>query len=309
VLATCFDQAPFVVECLESIRGQTYPEIELVVVDDCSTDGSVEVIREWLARTDTPCTLVVHEWNQGVCRARNEALAHAHGAYVAGIDMDNVFLPDTLTALVERLVKSPPNVGVVYGDAQRMDEHGAPLGQTFLEHLGRDHCPEGDVYAALLEANFVPDGASLVRRACFEAVGPYDESLVYEDWDMWLRIARQYEFAFAPRICARYRVHERSLSHTLTKRDGGALWWESDLRVFLKHVGSSPARDAVLWDRIARAAYRLNLPERLEYARANLRARPTPRAVVLYALCRASVPYRWVAPVTRTLRRGLGRVR
>jgi glycosyltransferase involved in cell wall biosynthesis len=309
VLATCFDQAPFVVECLESIKGQTYPEIELVVVDDCSMDRSVEVIREWLARTDTPCTLVVHERNHGVCRARNEALAHAHGAYVAGIDMDNAFLPDTLTALVERLETSPPNVGVVYGDADRMDEHGAQLGETFLEHLGRDRRPDGDVYEALLEANFVPDGAALVRRDCFEAVGPYDESLVYEDWDMWLRIARHYEFAVAPRICARYRVHERSLSHTLAKRDGGALWWESDLRMFLKHVGSSPARDAVLWDRIARAAYRLNLPEQLEYARANLRARATPRAVALYALCRASVPYRWVAPVTRTVRRALGRVR
>ena len=77
VIATCFNHERFVVECLESIRAQTYPNIQLIIADDCSTDGSVPLIRDWLTQTGTVCTLILHQQNQGVCRTRNETLTHA----------------------------------------------------------------------------------------------------------------------------------------------------------------------------------------------------------------------------------------
>jgi hypothetical protein len=104
-------------------------------------------------------------------------------------------------------------VGVVYCDAARMDGDGKPLPRTFIEHVGTvGDPPEGDLYETLLARNFLPAGSTLVRRECYEAVGPFDESLAYEDWDMWLRIARRYRFAFSPRIGVRYRVHPSSLT-------------------------------------------------------------------------------------------------
>jgi glycosyltransferase involved in cell wall biosynthesis len=303
VIATCFNHERFVVECLESIRGQTYPNIQLIIADDCSTDDSVALIRQWLGKTGTDCTLVLHDENQGVCRTLNDALAHAQGKYLSGLSTDDVWLPHKLTVQVEQMERLPPAVGVAYGDAARIDEKGRLLPNTFIEQIGtvKDR-PEGDLYEALLTQNFIPAMTTLVRRECYETVGPYDEALSYEDWDMWLRLARHYEFAFTPGIHVRYRVHGVSVSHTLTTSLGGSMWWEADIAIFLKHLGHSPQWDAVLWDRIARAAYRLDRPERLEYARANLRARRDLGAVVLYALCRAGVPYRRVAPVRRVTR-------
>jgi glycosyltransferase involved in cell wall biosynthesis len=300
VIATCFNHERFVVECLESIRAQSYPSIQLIIADDCSTDGSVPLISQWLRETGTDCTLIVHEENQGVCRTRNEALSHARGRYVSSISTDDSWLPEKLADQVEQMEKLPNSVGVVYGDAQRIDAEGRPLPKSFLEEIGTvRRPPQGDLYETLLERNFIPAGTTLVRRECYQTVGTYDESLAYEDWDMWLRIARRYEFAFSPRISTRYRVHAESLSHMLTNNFAGALWWEADMNIWLKHLGFSRVWDAVLWDRIARAAYRLDHSQRLEYARANLRAGRDMRALVLYALCRAGIPYRRIAPVKR----------
>jgi glycosyltransferase involved in cell wall biosynthesis len=304
VIATCFNHERFVVECLESIGAQTYPNIQLIIADDCSTDGSVPLIRDWLTQTGTVCTLILHQQNQGVCRTRNETLTHARGKYVSSLSTDDVWLPHKLAVQVEQMEKLPLGVGVAYCDAARMDAESRALPKTFIAELGIvERMPEGDVYEALLARNFIPAGATLVRRECYEEVGPWDESLIYEDWDMWLRIARRYEFAFTDRIGTRYRVHEDSLSQLLHNRLGGSLWWESNMAIFLKHLGYSPAWDAVLWDRIARAAYRLDHAKQLPYAGANLRASRSPRALALYVLCRAGIPYRRVAPLKRAATR------
>ena len=293
VIATSFNHERYVIECLESIRAQTYPNVQLIVADDASTDRSVELIRDWARDTGTICTFLFHEENQGVCRTRNEALSLAEGAYVSGISTDDVWLPDKLAAQVTQLEALPATVGVSYGDAERMDADGNPLPGMFIEHTGVVRAPpEGNIYEILLDENFIPAMSTLVRRECLEAVGPYDETLVYEDKDMWLRIARRYEFVFSPHVGARYRVHPVSLSHMMSGARKGAAWWEADIAIYLKHIGYSPAWDAILWDRIARAAYRLDRPEQLEYARANLRAGQSLRALVLYWLCRLGVPYR-----------------
>jgi glycosyltransferase involved in cell wall biosynthesis len=301
VIATCFNHERYVIECLESIRAQTYPNVQLIVADDASTDRSVELIREWARGTGTTCTFVFHEENQGVCRTRNDTLALAEGAYVSGISTDDVWRPDKLAAQVAQMEALPATVGVAYGDAERMDADGKPLPGMFIEQTGVVRTPpEGNIYEILLEQNFIPAMSTLVRRECFETVGPYDESLVYEDKDMWLRIARRYEFVFTPRVAVRYRVHPASLSHTMSGGRNGAAWWEADIAIYLKHIGYSRAWDAVLWDRIARAAYRLDRPEQLEYARANLRAGRSARALVLYVLCRVGVPYRRLGRLKRS---------
>jgi glycosyltransferase involved in cell wall biosynthesis len=302
VIATCFNHERYLVECLDSIRAQTYPRTELIIVDDCSADGSVALIQEWLRTTGTECSLIVHEENQGVCRTRNHALAQARGKYVSSISTDDVWLPDKIAVQVAQMEKLPSSVGVLYGDAYLIDEAGNPLPKTFFESSRHtrtfEQPPEGDVFAQLLEVIFVPVMTTLVRRDCYETVGPYDESLAYEDRDMLLRLARRYDFAYTPHVGARYRIHSSSLSQTIGDRAG-----ESDLRTYRKHVGHRPALDPVLWDLIARLAYRLDRPEQLEYARANLRTAPSLKALLLYVLCRTGIPYRRVAPLKRTLSR------
>ena len=300
VTATCFNHERYVLECLESIRAQTYPNVQLVIADDCSTDGSVALIRAWVEETGSDCTLVLHERNQGVCRTKNDVLGHARGKYVSSISTDDTWYPDKIATQVEQMEKLPDSVAVCYGDAALMDATGAPLDTTYFESSREtrtfERPPEGRIFEHLLEVNFIPAMATLIRRECLADVGGYDESLTYEDWDMWLRLARRYEFAFTASVGARYRLHPSSLWQTIGDR---AL--ESDIRIFSKHVGYSSAWDPVLRDRIARAAYRLGRPERLAYARANLRAGWSLHAAFLYGLCLARVPYAWTVRVRRAL--------
>ena len=108
VIATCFNHERYVLESLESIRAQTYPNVQLIVADDASTDGSVELIRNWARETATACTFVFHEENQGVCRTRNDALAHARGAYVSSLSTDDVWLPEKLARQIAVHQQSVP---------------------------------------------------------------------------------------------------------------------------------------------------------------------------------------------------------
>ena len=295
VIATCFNHERFVIECLESIRAQTYANVQLIIADDCSTDGSVPLIEDWVRRTGTDCQLVFHGENQGICRTRNETISLARGRYVSSLSTDDAWFPEKLAVQVEQL-EGLPSVGVLYGDAYLMDVDGRPLSTTFFERArpqwSSRRPPEGDIFAELLEGNFIPAMTTMVRRECYEHVGPYDESLAYEDWDIWLRLARRTEFAYTPYVGARYRIHHTSLWHTL-----GARVWESDIRILRKHLGYSPETDAVLWSRLARASYRLDQPEQLEYARSSLRSVRNLKTLGLYALCRTGIPYRRVAPL------------
>ena len=299
VAVTCFNHERFVVECLESVRAQTYPNVQLIIADDCSTDSSVQIIRDWVHESGVECTLVLHDTNQGICKTRNEVLTHVRGTYLSTIAADDAWLPDKLALEVERLEELPPSVGVLYADARLIDEEGRPFSEeTFIENLRRfSTVPEGDVFETLLDANFVPAMTTMVRARCYEVVGRYDETLAYEDWDMWLRIAREFEFAYLPRVVALYRKHSRSLSNTL-----GSRFWETDMRIFLKHVGHSDEWDAILWDRIAHIAYRLDDPQAREYVRAYRRAAGW-RALPLWSLSALGVPYRRVAPFKRVARR------
>lgn len=304
VNVTCFNHERFVVECLESVRAQTYPNVQLVVIDDCSTDGSVALIREWLEQTGTRCTLVLHEENQGICRTRNDILSRARGKYVTGLATDDTWFPDKIAVQVEQFERLPPSVALLYSDAYLMDEQGRPLPMTFFDrsrsYRSFDRQPEGDVFLQLLETNFIPAMSTMVRRECYEAVGPYDESLAYEDWDMWLRMARRYHFAFSPHIGARYRVHPAGLSNTL-----GARAWETDIAIFRKQLGHSKRADAIIWERLALTSFRLGTPERLAWASRSLRESRNPRSLFLYLLCLSRLPYRYAVLAKHALA-GLG---
>ena len=214
----CYNHARFVVEALESVRQQTYPNIQLIVWDDCSKDNSVEVIEYWIAKHQVDCTFLKHKINLGICRSLNEALALSHGKYVSGVAADDVWLPTKTATQVGMLERLPEDVGVVYSDAYQIDEGGKLLPEMFIEaHRLLPTMPEGWIFDTLIQGNFIPAMTSLTRRRCLEVVGNYDENLVFEDWDMWLRISRQYRFAFDRIPSAKYRIVATSMVRTMSE--------------------------------------------------------------------------------------------
>ncbi|MHB1083815.1 MAG: glycosyltransferase family 2 protein [Thiobacillus sp.] len=215
-IAVCYNHARFVVECLDSIRNQTYPNVQIVIMDDCSQDDSVKIIQDWIDRYGIECSFIAHQKNQGLCRTLNEALGLAQGKYISMIATDDTWMPEKLTHQVKQMESLPVEVGVLYGDAYQIDESGRRLSRLFIEaHRSFDTMPEGNIFSVLLEGNYIPAMSTLIRTSVYAKVGNYDERLVYEDWDMWLRISRDFEFAYSPHISTQYRIVHTSITRKI----------------------------------------------------------------------------------------------
>lgn len=215
MIVVCYNQSRFVLETLESAKAQTYKFTELIIVDDCSSDDSATIIESWLRENGRDGTFIRHAKNQGICKALNDALAVATGKYLSMVAADDVWLPDKIARQVEMMESQPEQVGVVYTDAFRIDGNGHLLPTMHMaDNWKPPEIPQGQILEMLFQLNFIPGMTTLVRRSCFDEVGLYDESLPWEDWDMWMRLARHYSFLYSPTPSAKYRIHEKSFSHS-----------------------------------------------------------------------------------------------
>lgn len=213
MIVLSYNHSRFILETLESVRAQTYKNTELIILDDCSSDDSVSIIERWLQENGIACTFIRHQKNQGICKSLNEALTFATGRYVSMVGSDDAWLPDKIARQVEIMESQPEHVGVLYSDAFQIDEHGCCSPELVMACWCKlPEIPQGEILDSLLLGNVIPALTTLVRRSCYEKVGPYDEDLPWEDWDMWMRIARHYTFIYSPEPSARYRVHAKSLS-------------------------------------------------------------------------------------------------
>lgn len=220
ILIPAYNRAEYLPETLASALNQTYADFEIVIVDDGSTDNTAQIVR---AISD-PRIQYVYQNNRGVSAALNTAWRAARGEFISLLGSDDLFLPSQLETLLP-IIESDPSLGAVYARAQAMDARGEPLAQI----LGASLKFADDALASLLYGDSVCGIASLVRRACIERVGGYNESLIAnEDWDLWIRIAEIAGFAFHDEILARYRMHAASLTGAQS---------EQYRRVVLERVG------------------------------------------------------------------------
>jgi glycosyltransferase involved in cell wall biosynthesis len=219
-IVTCYNHERFVTHCLESIKRQEYPNLQVLLTDDRSKDASAAIIRGWLAANPSlPVTFIENQQNQGLCKTVNQVLTLARGKYVCPLSTDDLWEPGKIWEQVRLMESLPEQTGVVYSDAFLMDEKGAPLPNRFIgtyRQFARP--PEGDIHDTLWDGNFIPAMTTLIRRSAFDQVGVYDETLFYEDWDMWLRISRRYHFAYFPKPSAKYRVMPGSMSKASVDR-------------------------------------------------------------------------------------------
>ena len=222
----CYNHSRFVEQCLDSVKHQTYPNLQVIIFDDCSKDNSVAVIDTWLKRHRLNWQFISHTRNIGICASLNEVLRLARGKYISMVAADDVWLPDKTARQVEIMERLPEDVGVVYSDAFQIDEYGETLPQMFVEaHREFVVPPEGFLFDVLLEGNFIPAMTTLIRRECFNQVGTYDEDLCFEDWDMWMRISRTFRFVYDTIPAAKYRIVLSSASRAMS----GAMWRSAKL--------------------------------------------------------------------------------
>jgi len=249
VLVTTYNHAPYVEEALDSLRHQTCQDFEAIITDDASTDGTPDRIAGWLARTNVPYQFIQNPVNRGICANRNSSLARSTAPLVCSLSGDDAYTPDRLAVQVAAFGAQPKDVAAVFGDMMVVRADGTETGITYLNSkFGGDPPPEdAGVFASLLSNNWMPTPAVMVRRDAFDVVGSYDETLINEDYDMWLRLSRSFRFRYLPRVIHRYRILPDSLSHASTNEHAIV---RSRGRVLSKWLGQCGADERIVIDRL-----------------------------------------------------------
>jgi glycosyltransferase involved in cell wall biosynthesis len=195
VIAT-YNMARFLPLALRSALGQSYDNIEALVIDDGSRDDTQAVMAPF--RSDHRVRYIFQQ-NGGQASAKNHGIRMAQGEYVAFLDADDMWVPDKLERQMPLFLRSSA-VGIVYSRFAYIDEAGSELRIEDYELF------RGRVSGPLLIRNFIGFGTSVVRKECFDRLGGFDESIgMGIDYDLWLRLSTQYEFDYVDRPLLRYR--------------------------------------------------------------------------------------------------------
>ena len=228
VICTCYNHADYVKEALASVMAQTYAHIQLIVVDNFSTDGSAAIIFDYLVFYPDIQFLQNSE-NKGICRAFNEAAALAKGSYLIDLAGDDVLLPDRIEKQVAAFEQLPKEYGLIYTNIAYMDSHGRVKGHCFQS---QEKPPTGQVFAPLLKKHFLPSPSTMFKTSVFFSLGGYNEALAFEDFDYWIRCARQHSFGYLNEVTTIKRVLPQSLSSQFYDTRSSVML-ESTLATFL----------------------------------------------------------------------------
>jgi hypothetical protein len=208
VIIPTYNCEAYIDETLGSVLGQTVNNIEVLVVDDGSTDRTREIVAGYSA----PVRLIIQQ-NARVCAARNNGIRQARGKFICLLDHDDYWFPDKLERQLTQM-RAHPNVGVVYSSflLWHRDKDGvfpSPLSFDLSAWTdGVDADFSGWIYHQFMLDCWMLTSAALFRREVFENCGYFDEALPYsEDWELWIRIAQQYPFIKLNRPDTLYRQH------------------------------------------------------------------------------------------------------
>jgi glycosyltransferase involved in cell wall biosynthesis len=201
VIIPCYNGEAFLKETIESALAQSYQRVEVIVVDDGSTDGSAEIAQAYPIR-------YIRQPNRGLTASRNLGIRESSGSYVVFLDADDRLMPGAIETGL-RVLAQHPECAMTVGDHLFVSADGSYLASSGKTCLLSSH------YEALLKSNFIEMISSvLFRRSIFDEVGGFNTELrVAEDYELYLRIARDHAICCHPAVVAEYRLHHKNVSH------------------------------------------------------------------------------------------------
>ena len=210
VIIPAYNSESTIQATLDSVRAQSYTQLEIIVIDDGSQDSTVEIVAS-VAKLDARIRWFSYS-NAGPAIARNRGIEKATGDFLSFMDADDLWTTDKIEAQLAQLKKCP-EAGLAYSFVNWID------GSDEFLRPGSHVKANGYALEQLLVGNFIDNGSNvLIRRDVISAVGKFNPQLPpSEDWDMWLRIAALYQFACIPKVQVLYRVLPTSLSSNVKK--------------------------------------------------------------------------------------------
>lgn len=211
VIIPNYNYARYVREAVDSVLAQTYPNIEIIVVDDGSKDESKEILQNYGDKIK-----LIFQKNQGVSAARNNGIRQSKGEFIAFLDADDAWLPQKVEKQVERFL-SDDSCGMVHVGVQDIDADGKSL-QTHLDGL------EGDVSHELLlfMRPVILGGGSgiMIRREILKEIGGFDPRLsTSADWDVVYQVSNRYKVGFIGEILLKYRMHGSNMHGNIPRME------------------------------------------------------------------------------------------
>ncbi len=222
IVTPSFNQAPYLEATIRSVLEQDYPNIEYIVIDGGSTDGSVDIIKKYEGKISS----WVSESDKGQTDAINKGFAHANGDILAWLNSDDTYNPKAVGEAVKFLIENPA-VALVYADCDFIDEHGQIIGRFASRQTDYGKLRSGYVH--------IPQQTMFFRANYWKELGPLDPSFYFAmDYDLWVRIAKHAPLQYLPgRTWANFRIHTSSKTNVNDERG-----WKEMLRVHFRDGGS-----------------------------------------------------------------------
>ncbi|MBK9475170.1 MAG: glycosyltransferase [Tetrasphaera sp.] len=244
VIVVGYRHERFVEATLASIEAQSWRPARVILCDDASDDRSAELMRAWAERTDLAVTLRLAEVNRGLTATLNGALAEVRTPFYTYISADDLMRPQRVERQLP-VLRADPELAFVYCDAARIDESGRALPEAFSDLYRRIWNPPTDTYPMLMEGSWIPAVSVMCRTSCVRAVGGYDESLFFEDFDLWLRLASRWPFTHVDDPLVVFRDVSTSLGHSRFRDEDNGWHW-AKVRMRGKHFGRDRATDVAV---------------------------------------------------------------
>lgn len=254
IILTSFNQKQYVKDALESVRTQDYPNIELIIVDNGSTDTTPLIMQDWIAKheLDFPIKTIFREGSIPYCRSFNEAFSKANGKYLIDLSGDDMLTKDHIMLAVIKL-QDFLGSACCFSDVLLIDEKGHE--NTFYKRDFRGKLKQkirvGDIYRDLVKKHVVPSVSLVFDSDLFRKEGGYDEDLSYEDFDIMVRLARKYPFVFSNHIGVKKRNHSKSFAASQYS-SRNSIMLPSTLKVCqkIKAMNHSPKENQALLQRV-----------------------------------------------------------
>ncbi|WP_426060744.1 glycosyltransferase family 2 protein [Hymenobacter sp. B1770] len=308
IVAINYNNFKYVLNTLESIANQTYSNIEFIIVDDFSTDGSLSLIKQWIADSNIVVKLVCHERNLGVCAACNSGLYNSKGKYVSLIATDDVMMFDKIEVQVEALELSENSVCAVYSDMEVIDENGSVIYESYNALIGLNSEIISEFYskdipgqiAFLINKNIFPAPAMFFKKEALLSINGWDENLYFDDLDLNMRLVHSgYQYLNSESKLVKYRLLQTSMARKPNPR-----YWASYLILISKYRGMSKEVDLAINSKINELSpliYQLNGKDSLHWLKENFRIRLNAKSFIYMACSFMGVRAEWLKKLKNAL--------
>lgn len=217
VIVVSYNHSRYIKQNLDSIRKQTYSNIQLIVADDASSDDSIDAYEQWLKETQYPAERNFHSDNTGLATMLNECIALAKGKYIKLIAADDFMHPEAIEKSVSLLESLGDEYGMSFSNTHTVDDNG-----TIIEDISNYDSLKGmdpqTFKRELLKENRIPALTVLLKANVIKETGKYDIKFIVEDYFRWLKISEKYLIAYIPEKLAYYRRHPENISKIKAER-------------------------------------------------------------------------------------------